>query len=123
MMFNAIILKHWFSYAGAAALDPKANGKISLIAFIFIISTNGLGSAIGMGATLMFGAGIFNFISFLSSSTVLHDDLVINIRSTFCVVILYNETNKTYLHVQNMLLSSCKHLFLLRNKFDSARCR
>lgn len=42
---------------GAAALDPKANGKISLIAFIFIISTNGLGSAIGMGATLMFGAG------------------------------------------------------------------
>lgn len=42
---------------GAAALDPKANGKISLIAFIFIISTNGLGSAIGMGSTLIFGAG------------------------------------------------------------------
>ena len=53
----AMLKYHLFSHAGAAALDPKANGKISLIAFIFIISTNGLGSAIGMGATLIFGAG------------------------------------------------------------------
>ena len=60
-----IIIKYVFSrggffvvfITGAAALDPKANGKISLIAFIFIVSTNGLGSAIGLGSTLIFGAG------------------------------------------------------------------
>ncbi|KAL4220033.1 Excitatory amino acid transporter 2 [Mactra antiquata] len=42
---------------GAASLDPKANGKISLIAFIFIISTNALGSALGIGSVYMFNAG------------------------------------------------------------------
>ena len=45
------------SVTGAAALDPKANGKISLIAFIFIISTNALGSAMGIGAVYMFTPG------------------------------------------------------------------
>ncbi|XP_053403402.1 excitatory amino acid transporter-like [Mercenaria mercenaria] len=42
---------------GAAALDPKANGKISLIAFVFIISTNALGSALGIGSVYMFNPG------------------------------------------------------------------
>lgn len=42
---------------GAAALDPKANGKISLIAFIFVISTNALGSALGIGSVYMLNAG------------------------------------------------------------------
>ncbi|XP_052782346.1 excitatory amino acid transporter-like [Mya arenaria] len=42
---------------GAAALDPKANGKISLIALVFIISTNALGSAMGIGSVYMFNPG------------------------------------------------------------------
>ncbi|XP_060600908.1 excitatory amino acid transporter-like [Ruditapes philippinarum] len=42
---------------GAAALDPKANGKISFIAFVFIISTNALGSALGIGSVYMFNPG------------------------------------------------------------------
>ncbi|XP_053405000.1 excitatory amino acid transporter-like [Mercenaria mercenaria] len=42
---------------GTSALDPKANGKISLIAFIFIISTNAFGSALGVGTIYMFNPG------------------------------------------------------------------
>ncbi|WAR28105.1 EAA2-like protein [Mya arenaria] len=44
-------------WIGAAALDPKANGKISLIALVFIISTNALGSAMGIGSVYMFNPG------------------------------------------------------------------
>jgi len=42
---------------GAAALDPKSNGKISLIALIFVLITNGLGSALGIGAAVLFKPG------------------------------------------------------------------
>lgn len=45
---------------GAAALEPKANGKISLFAFIFVISTNAIGSALGIGCVYMFNPGADN---------------------------------------------------------------
>ncbi|KAL4220663.1 Solute carrier 1 (high affinity aspartate glutamate transporter) [Mactra antiquata] len=42
---------------GSAALDPKSNGKISSIAFVFIVSTNALGSLLGVGSVYFFNPG------------------------------------------------------------------
>lgn len=42
---------------GAASLDPKSNGKISMIALVFAVSTNALGSALGVGSAFIFNPG------------------------------------------------------------------
>ncbi|KAK3580085.1 hypothetical protein CHS0354_001219 [Potamilus streckersoni] len=43
--------------SGTASLDPKSNGKISLISLIFIVITNTIGSILGVAAGAVFQPG------------------------------------------------------------------
>ncbi|XP_041359636.1 neutral amino acid transporter A-like [Gigantopelta aegis] len=43
--------------SGTASLDPKSNGKISLTAFVYIVSTNALGIAVGVVLGLLIRPG------------------------------------------------------------------
>lgn len=43
---------------GTASLDPKANGKISIVAFVFIFATNLLGTILGVIAFFTFRPGV-----------------------------------------------------------------
>ncbi|XP_041347973.1 excitatory amino acid transporter 1-like [Gigantopelta aegis] len=44
--------------SGTASLDPKSNGKISLTAFVYIVSTNALGIAVGVVVGVLIRPGV-----------------------------------------------------------------
>ncbi len=48
-----------YSLAVIAKLDPKENGKISIVAFIYIVVFNILGSSVGVACSSAIGPGNF----------------------------------------------------------------
>ena len=38
----------YFCFSGTASLDPKSNGKISMVAILYVVSSNTVGVLVGL---------------------------------------------------------------------------
>ena len=52
-------------FSGTASLDPRVNGKMSVIALTFIFTTNVVGAALGVVGFLAFQPGTICTVHFI----------------------------------------------------------
>ena len=98
----------FYFFSGTAGLDPRSNGKIASVAFIYIFITNLLGALIGVLSCLVFKPG--NFVHFF---IIIFKCLSFIILGYFLSILRYSLLEETYKYCQGCGVKNFSYIFCI----------